>query len=75
MFIFMCVVVTGWSKQGKVDHSEGNDEERVVAIPRLQDGSPHLCQLKTASFCTRWQALTCIGRMSGLWGAGKPIAQ
>jgi hypothetical protein len=28
-----------------VEHSEGKDEERDVAIPRFQGGSPHLSRL------------------------------
>jgi hypothetical protein len=38
-----CIVdVTGRGKYEKVDHSEGNDRERAVAIPRFQGGSPRL---------------------------------
>jgi hypothetical protein len=33
-----------------VEHSEGKDEERVVAILRFQAGSLHLNRLRTASF-------------------------
>jgi hypothetical protein len=36
-----------------VVHMEGKDEERVVAILRFLDGSPHLCQLRTTSFWPR----------------------
>jgi hypothetical protein len=37
------VDVTGQGNQVKVVHSEGKDEERVVAILRFQGGSPRLC--------------------------------
>jgi hypothetical protein len=30
-----------------VEHSEGKDEESVVAILRFLCGSPHLCRLRT----------------------------
>jgi hypothetical protein len=33
---------------------EGQDGERVVAIPRFKGGSPCLCQLRTASFWPQW---------------------
>jgi hypothetical protein len=47
----VCIMdVAEWGNYGKVVHSEGKDEERDVAILRLQGGSPHLCQLRTASF-------------------------
>jgi hypothetical protein len=54
-----------------VEHSEGKDGERLVAIPRFQGGSPCLCQLWTTSFWPRWQALTCTGHMSGFMGPNK----
>jgi hypothetical protein len=48
MFIFMYVIVTRRDKEKKVNHSEGNGGERVVAITRFQDGSPCLYHLRTA---------------------------
>ncbi len=53
-------------------HSEGKDEERIVAILRLQGGSPHLCQLRITSFWLWWQVLICTDRMSGFMGPDKP---
>jgi hypothetical protein len=38
----------------KVEHSEGKGGEKVVAILRFQGGSPHLCQLRTVLFWSRW---------------------
>jgi hypothetical protein len=32
---------------GSVEHSEGKDEESVVAIPGFLCGSPHMCWLRT----------------------------
>jgi hypothetical protein len=55
-----------------VDHLEGKDEKRVVAIMRFQGGSPRLCQLRTTLFCPRWQFLICTGRMSDFMGSDKP---
>jgi hypothetical protein len=40
-----------------VEHSEGKGGEQVVAIPRFQGGSPHLCRLSTASFGPDGQVL------------------
>jgi hypothetical protein len=42
-----------------------------MAISRFQGGSPRLCQLRTASFWSRWEALICTDRMSGLMGPDK----
>jgi hypothetical protein len=55
-----------------VVHSEGKDEERTMAIPRFQGGSPRLYQLRIASFWPQCQALICTGRMSDFMGPGKP---
>jgi hypothetical protein len=55
-----------------VEHSEGKDEERVVAIPWLLGGSPCMCRLRTALFWPRWQALICTDCMSGFMGPDKP---
>jgi hypothetical protein len=57
-----------------VEHSEGKDEERVVAILRFKGGSPCLCQLRTALFWYPWQALICTDRMSGLWAPVNLVA-
>jgi hypothetical protein len=51
--------------------SEGKDEERAVAIPRFQGGSPRLCRLRIMSFWPRWQALICTDHISGFMGPGK----
>jgi hypothetical protein len=51
-FIFMCVYC-GCDRAGQLGergHSEGKDEERVVAISRFQGCSPHLCRLSTMPF-------------------------
>jgi hypothetical protein len=45
---------------GSVEHSEGKGRESVVAILRFLCGSPHPCLLRTAPFCPRWQALSCV---------------
>jgi hypothetical protein len=45
---------------GSVEHSEGKGRESVVAIPRFLCVSPRPCQLRTASFCPRWQPLSCV---------------
>jgi hypothetical protein len=55
-----------------MEHLEGKGGERVVALPRFQGGSTHLCRLKTASFWPQWQALICTGRTSGFMGSDKP---
>jgi hypothetical protein len=52
-----------------VEHLEGKGEERDVAIPRFLGDNTDLCRLMTVSFWPRWQALICIGRMSGFYGA------
>jgi hypothetical protein len=43
-----------------VEHSERKGEESVVAILRFLCGSPRPCQLRTMTFWTRWQALSCV---------------
>jgi hypothetical protein len=55
-----------------VDHSEGKGGERIVAILRLQDGSPRLCRLRTMSFWPQWQALICTDHLPGFIGLDKP---
>jgi hypothetical protein len=40
-----------------MEHLEEKDVESVVAIPMFLCGSPHPCQLRTAPFWPRWQAL------------------
>jgi hypothetical protein len=45
---------------GSVKHSEGKGGESVVTIPRFLCGSPHPCQLRTAPFWPRWQALSYV---------------
>jgi hypothetical protein len=55
-----------------VEHSEGKDEERAMAILRFLGGSPHLCHLRTASFWPRWHALMCTDRVLGFMGTDKP---
>jgi hypothetical protein len=55
-----------------MEHSEGKDEERGVAILRFLCGSPCLCWLMTASFWPWWQALIYTDHLSGFMGLGKP---
>jgi hypothetical protein len=57
-----------------VVHSEGMDDERIVAIPRFHGGSPHPCRLWTVSFWPPWQALICTGLLSGFMGPCKPTS-
>jgi hypothetical protein len=57
------------ASRGSVEHSKGKGRGSDVAIPRFLCGSPCLCRLSTTSFWPRWQALICIGRMSGFYGA------
>jgi hypothetical protein len=54
---------------------KGRARESVVAIPRFLCGSPHLCQLRTASFWPRWQALSCVlTACRVLWGPVSRVA-
>jgi hypothetical protein len=55
-----------------VDHSEGKDGERTVAIPGFENGRPRLCRLRTTLFWPQWQVLICTDRMSSFMGPGKP---
>jgi hypothetical protein len=64
--------VTGRGKWGKVQHSEGKGGEWAVEILRFQDGSPHLCRLRTTSVEPDGQALICTAHMSSFMGPGKP---
>jgi hypothetical protein len=50
----------GGTVGGSVEHSEGKGGESVVPIPRFLYGSPCPCQLRTALFWPRWQALSCV---------------
>jgi hypothetical protein len=45
---------------GSVEQSEGKNRESVVAILRIQCGSPHRCWLRTVPFWPRWQVLNCV---------------
>jgi hypothetical protein len=68
-----CLMVgPGGAIRGGVEHSKGKDGERAMAILRFQCGSLRLCRLSTASFCPRWQALTCTHYISGSIGPSKP---
>jgi hypothetical protein len=55
-----------------VVHSEGKDEERVVPILRFQDGSPHLCRLRTALFWPRGKLSFVLTTCRVFMGFGKP---
>jgi hypothetical protein len=57
---------------GLLEHSEGKDGERTVAIPRFLCGSPLLCRLRTVLFWPRWQGLICTDSISGFMRPGKP---
>jgi hypothetical protein len=43
-----------------------------VEILRFQDGSPHLCRLRTTSVEPDGQALICTAHMLSFMGPGKP---
>jgi hypothetical protein len=45
---------------GSVKRPDEKGGESAMAILRFLCGSPHPCQLRTALFWPRWQALTCI---------------
>jgi hypothetical protein len=49
-----------------VEHSEGKDEESVVAILRFLCDSPHLCRLSTEGLVP-WASIERIGRMLVIW--------
>jgi hypothetical protein len=56
-----------------VEHSEGKGGESVVAIPRFLCDSPHPCRLRTTSFWSRWQVLSCVlTTCRGFMGPSKP---
>jgi hypothetical protein len=55
-----------------VEHSEGKNEERAMAILRLLGCSPRLCCLRATSFWPRWQALISTDHWLGFMGPGKP---
>jgi hypothetical protein len=45
---------------GSGEHSKEKSGGSVMAILRFLCGSPRPCQLRTASFWPRWQALSCV---------------
>jgi hypothetical protein len=58
-----------------VEHSEGKGGESDMAIPRFLCGSPRPCQLRTAPFWPRWQALSCVlTACRVLWGLISRVA-
>jgi hypothetical protein len=60
---------------GSVEHLEEKGRESVVAILRFLCGSPHPCQLRTASFWLRWQPLSCVlTPYQVLWGPISRVA-
>jgi hypothetical protein len=43
-----------------VEHFEWKGRESIVTIPWFLCGSARPCRLRTASFWSRWQALSCV---------------
>jgi hypothetical protein len=58
-----------------MEHSKGKGRESVMAILRFLCGSPRPCQLRTAPFWPRWQALSCVlTAYRVLWGPVSRVA-
>jgi hypothetical protein len=57
---YFTVARPGGASRGSVEHSEGKGRESIVTIPRFLYDSPRPCRLRTASFWSRWQALSYV---------------
>jgi hypothetical protein len=74
-YVYLLLLDRAKQVEGLVEHSEGKDGESVVVIPRFICGSPRPRRLRTVSFWSRWQVLSCVLTVCHiLWGPISRVA-
>jgi hypothetical protein len=49
-YVYLLLLDQAGQVEGSMEHSEGEDGDSDVAIPRFLCGRPHPCRLRTAPF-------------------------